>query len=102
MENKELNGYEERVFNDMTIDDYDIFQSVEKDKELFEKDLDLAHLFQQLQAGNIKLKIVSHVDFGGLAGEWEKIMAGGTSGVTMVLPRANDDVIRYVESWEIV
>lgn len=91
---KELSGYEQRVFNDKTIDDYDIFHSVKKDKDVFEEDL--AHLFQLLQAGNIKPKIVSRVGFDGLEGEWEKIMAGGTSGVAMVLPGANDDVFFYV------
>ena len=81
---KELHGYEQRVFNDKSINDYDIFPSLEKDRDLFEEDL--AHLFQLLQAGNIKPKIVSRVGFDGLEGEWKKIMTGGTSGVVMVLP----------------
>ena len=70
------------VFNDKSINDYDTYRSLEKGGDLFEKDL--AHLFQFLQAGNIKPKIVSRVGSYGLDGEWKKIMTGGTSGIVKV------------------
>ena len=79
-----LASYNERLFNDKDIGEYDVFDSFKADKELFEEDL--AYLHNLLKVGKIGPKIVSQVGFDELEGEWEKLARGGTSGVVMVLP----------------
>ncbi len=77
--------YKQRVINDKTVDDYNIFNSYEEEKELFEEDL--AYLQDLLQVGKIAPRIFSRVGFDQLEGEWEKVVtAEGISGVVVVSP----------------
>lgn len=77
--------YKQRVINDKTVDDYNIFNSCEEEKELFEEDL--AYLQDLLQVGKIAPKIFSRVGFDQLEGEWDKLVtAEGITGVLVVSP----------------
>lgn len=77
--------YKQRVINDKTVDDYNIFNSYEEEKDLFEEDL--SYLLDLLQVGKIAPKIFSRVGFDQLGGEWEKVVtAEGISGVVVVSP----------------
>jgi len=77
--------YKQRVINDKTVDDYNIFNSYGEDKELFEEDL--AYLQDLRQVGKIAPKIFSRVGFDQLEGEWKKVVtADGISGVVVVSP----------------
>ena len=79
-----LKNYKQSVLDDKTVD-YNIFNSFEEDKVLFEEDL--ASLHDLLQVGTIAPKIFSLVGLDELEGEWKKIMAaGGVSGVVVVHP----------------
>ena len=78
-----LKDYKGSRINNMAID-YNVFKSFNDDQELFTEDL--AYLYHLLQIGKIEPKVFSRVGFDELQEEWEKVLAGGASGVVVVSP----------------
>ena len=80
-------SFEDRVVKDKTIVDYDVFNSFNDDKDLFEEDL--TYLLDLLKVSSIGPKYMHQVGFEELEEEWSKLMKAGDdmgSTVTVVSP----------------